>query len=210
MSELIDISIPLHNQTITWPGDPAIEIQTSPPDKDNIIVSQINMGSHSGTHIDAPRHFLSEGKTIDQIPLEKYIGPCRVINIKQSAPEITLNHIKPEIITPQSRILFKTKNSHLQKTGQFNQNYTSISQELAKFLADRQIWLVGIDYLSIEPYNNPGHPVHKILLKQEIAILEGLYLDHVPQGKYQLYCLPLSFYQTEAAPCRAILKTIDQ
>jgi arylformamidase len=204
MNTFIDISLPLHHQTITWPGDPPVHIlpQYHP---DNSIVSQLQLGIHSGTHIDAPRHFLPQGKTIDQIPLEKLNGPCQVINIKSASPEITLNDFKPQTIIPGSRILFKTKNSRLYDFKKFNQHYISLSMEVARFLADRHIWLVGIDYLSIEPYNILGHPIHKILLTKEIVILESLYLDHVVQGNYQLTCLPISLYQTEAAPCRAIL-----
>ncbi len=202
----IDISLPLHNQTVVWHGDPAVNIQTDAPGIDDVILSKLNLGSHTGTHVDAPRHFLPRGKTVDQIPVERFIGPCSVVTIKTAAPEITLGDLKQSEIRPQSRILFKTKNSRLLESGKFTESYTSLSLEAAEFLADREIWLVGIDYLSIEKFHNPGHPVHKTLLKKEVVILEGLYLEHVTAGNYELYCLPLSLHGLEGAPCRAILK----
>lgn len=203
---VIDISLPIHSQTVTWPGE-LINIKTHPPD-DGAVVSELHLWSHTGTHIDAPAHFLPGGETIDQIPLEKLIGPCQVITIRGAAPEITLNHLKPYQILPKSRVLFKTKNSQLLETGKFTPHYTSLSWEVAQFLAARHIWLVGIDYLSIEAYNNPDYRIHKLLLTKEIVILEGLYLDHVAKGNYELLCLPLSLYGTDGAPCRAILKTL--
>lgn len=202
---ILDISLPLHQKTITWPNNPPVEIQPLTTTKQGTVLNKLKLGTHSGTHIDAPNHFIPNGNTVDQIPLEKMIGTCQVINIKSSISKITLSDFKTELIKPRSRILFKTNNSKLLESGKFNPNYTSLSLEVATFLADREIWLVGIDYLSIEEYNNHNHPIHKQLLSKEIVILEGLYLDHVPKGQYHLTCLPINFYNTEAAPCRAIL-----
>ncbi len=201
----IDISLPLHNQTVTWPGE-NLSIETQPPSTDGIVVSRLNLWSHTGTHIDAPAHMIPNTKTVDQIPWEKLIGPCQIFTIKSAAPEITLSDFNYKKVIPRSRILFKTKNSKLLEAGKFKEDYTCLSVDVARFLADREIWLVGIDYLSIEAYNSPNYPVHKMLLEKEIVILEGLYLEHVPKGEYELYCLPLSLYQADGAPCRAMLK----
>lgn len=206
MNKLIDISLPIHNKTVTWPGE-GIRITTPPPGKDGVTVSRLELGSHTGTHVDAPRHFLPEGKTLDKIPLERFIGSCQVITVKSAAPEITLNDFKQSEIHPGSRILFKTRNSKLLESGKFANNYTALSLEAAQFLADRQVWLVGVDYLSVERRGSPGHPVHKLLLSKGIVVVEGLYLEHVTKGKYELICLPMSLYGLDGAPCRAVLSS---
>lgn len=203
----IDISLPIHNQTITWPGD-QINIVTQPPGEDEVVLSTLSLGTHIGTHIDAPAHFIPGSKTVDQIPLEKYNGSCQVITVKTSAPEITLTDFNTRQIRPRSRLLFKTRNSKLLESGKFSENYTALSTEVAQFLADREIWLVGIDFLSIEKFHSPGHPVHKVLLEKEVVILESLYLEKVTKGNYDLVCLPLSLFRLEAAPCRAVLRNI--
>lgn len=205
--KIYDISLPISTQTIVWPGDPNVQINTQFDNTSQSTNSSLAFSAHTGTHIDSPLHFLPNGKTVDEIDLEKINGPCQIINIKRSAPEISLKDLKNSQILPSSRILFKTGNSELNEQNQFNQNFCSLSPEVAQFLADRQVALVGIDYLSIEPYDSPGHPIHKLLLSNQIVILEGLYLDHVPAGEYELVCLPLKLKNLEAAPCRAILKT---
>ena len=206
--KLIDISIPIHKQTIVWPGDEPVIMITDGPGMDDMTITKFRMGAHTGTHIDAPRHFLPQGKTLDQIPLDRFIGTCEVVTIPQSAPEITLRHLKHISVVPGSRILFKTKNSQIVEKGSFSQDYTALSLEAAQFLADRQVSLVGLDYLSIEPYNSPGHQIHKTLFQKGVIVLEGLYLDHVTKGTYKLICLPISMYGVDGAPCRAVLEQI--
>ena len=200
MPRFFDISLDLENSTIPWPGDTKfIRIEK----KGSGIVSQLVMSTHSGTHIDAPKHFFEKG-TVDQIKFEKLIGPAKVVELKSRnliAPK-DLQRVK---IEKDDRILFKNRNSGLYKQGKFTADYTSLSVEAAKFLAQKKISLVGIDYLGIEAKGSPGHPVHKLLLKSGIVLLEGLDLSKVKPGNYNLIALPLKIKAGDGSPARAVL-----
>ena len=206
----LDISVPLRNAMVHWPGDPPVRIDKV---KDiehgaSSTLSMISMGSHTGTHMDAPLHFIRQGISIDKMPLDTTVGRARVIEIKDT------ESIKPEElhqyrIRSGERILFKTRNSlRVWQTDTFIEDSVFISDEAARFLVERSVRVVGIDYLSVGSFKHGGSYVHKTLLGGGVWIIEGLDLSHVKPGKYDLICLPLKLDQGDGAPARAILRAV--
>jgi len=207
---LIDISVTVRSGMVHWPGDPAIKISSihSIRKGDAANVSKIDMGSHTGTHMDAPYHFIQQGKGIDQMPLDATIGKARVIEIDDRV-SIRPEELRKHRIQRGERILFKTKNSsRLWGENLFVKDFIYLSVGAAKFLAKRRIKMVGIDYLSVGGYKEDGAVTHRTLLKAGIWIIEGLNLSPVKAGEYELMCLPLKLQHGDGAPARAILKRI--
>ena len=204
----IDISVPIRDAMVHWPSDPPVSIKRVKDIEqgDTANLSVISMGVHSGTHVDAPIHFIREGKGVDHIPLDTVIGRARVIEIRD--PE----SIKPEELARHrirrgERILLKTENSsHVWQKDEFVEDFVFISDAAADLLVDRGVRLIGIDYLSVGSYKHGGSYVHKTILSGGIWIIEGLNLSNVTPGKYDLICLPLRIVAGDGAPARAILK----
>jgi len=211
VTNFVDISVLLHAGMVHWPGDPPVAItRTSDLARgDSATVSRLSMGSHTGTHMDAPRHFIRRGKGLDDMPLETTVGPARVIAIR-NANVITPEELRQHRIQRDERILFRTRNStRCWKTDRFVKDFVSLAPEAARFLAQRRVRMVGVDYLSVGSYRQRnGIEVHRILLGAGIWILEGLNLSHVRPGPYELLCLPLRIFQSDGAPARAILRPI--
>ncbi len=223
--KLYDVTLPITNDMPVWPGDPSVSLMmnTSIAKGDNCNITGIQMSAHSGTHIDAPYHFLEDGATTDAIPIETFVGPCVVIEV-DSVVCIEEKDLRKYDLTGHSRFLFKTRNSELWApsessssnsqlhnfTPSFNKNYVSLGIDAAQYLVEMKAVLVGIDYLSIESYPAPGSPVHKLLLKNNITILEGLNLSGVKAGMHELLCLPLKLIGCEGAPTRVILREMDE
>lgn len=205
--KIIDISWPISQDMTAYKNRKVVRFErTKKFDTDNVRGSVITLDSHSGTHVDAPAHFLKDGKTIDQIGLDNLIGAARVLDCIAAGETITQEflmqydtHIKKHDI-----ILLKTTNSILSPVDEFNTTFTYLEVSGARYLANKKVKAVGIDYLGIER-NQPGHETHCTLMDHNIAIIEGLRLEHVQPGEYQLYCLPLKIMGLEAAPARAIL-----
>ncbi len=173
---------------------------------DGVRVSNLSFGAHTGTHLDAPRHFLSSGKPLELIQLSSLVGPCRVLRLNLGKrKEVEVRDLKSYKIQRGERLLFNLGNSKHLFAKKFYENYVAIGNEAAKFLAAKKTKLVGVDYLSVERRGNPGHPVHKSLLRAGVAIIEGVNLQNVKPGKYTLVCLPLKIIGIEASPVRAIL-----
>ncbi len=212
MTKIYDISLPISMKMPVWPGDPKVTVrQVASLEKgDEANISQIRMSVHTGTHIDAPRHFFDNGKTVDQIPLEKLIGEVLVVDVGEGVSVISDAVLKQcaqfNDLETASKVLFKTKNSNFWKEAPayFHQDFVGIDTSGAEFLADLNLDLIGVDYLSIAPFTDTDRP-HQILLKKEILLLEGINLADVPAGRYNLYCLPLNIEQCEGAPARVIL-----
>ena len=210
--KIYDISLPISPGMPVWPGDPSVELKqiSSIQYGDHANVSQIKMSVHTGTHIDAPNHFINLGKTINQLPLEKLIGQVLVIEIDEENDIITesvlTNHHDWPILNSGKKVLFKTRNSILWKThpNEFQSDYVGIDKSGAACLADLALDLIGMDYLSVTPFNETLEP-HQILLAQDIILLEGINLSEIDPGIYQLYCLPLNIENCDGAPARAIL-----
>ncbi len=205
-----DITIPIYPQMPVWPGDPPIQMQRISKMETGAVanVTQISMTVHAGTHIDAPYHFLGgETATVEQLPLNLLTGRAYVLHIADDISLITADVLKKSEIPPRTRrVLFRTRNSHLweKKQEEFQKDFVALSPDGAQFLIDRGIILVGIDYLSIAPFED-GAPTHTLLLEAGIIIVEGLDLSQVSQGRYSLYCLPLKLVGADGAPARAIL-----
>ncbi|OGR80342.1 MAG: arylformamidase [Elusimicrobia bacterium RIFCSPLOWO2_02_FULL_39_32] len=205
----IDISIEIKNGMVHWPDNPPVSIKRilDLKRKDSCTLSLISMGSHTGTHMDAPVHFLKNGQGIDKMPLDAVLGKARVIEIKD--PEaIKVKELIKYKIRSGERILFKTRNSkQCWKTNSFIKNFVYISKEAAQFLGKLKVKTVGIDYLSVGGYAKNGVEIHRTLISSKIWIIEGLNLSKVKPGRYDLICLPLKILDGDGSPARAILKT---
>lgn len=206
-NEWIDISVTIKSGMVHWPGDPAVRVtRTQNMDKgDNDNVSLISMGSHTGTHMDAPRHFFAGGKSLDKMPFSAAIGPARVLGITNTQC-ITVEELKRSRIKRGERILFKTRNSFFWKTDVFQKDFVYISKEAAEYLLHAGICVVGVDYLSVGGYQKDGAKTHKAILGAGIWIIEGLNLFGVKPGNYDLFCLPLKVLDSDGAPARAIIR----
>jgi arylformamidase len=208
---IIDITLPLSDQTPVWEGDNGIVIKqvASISKNSDFNVSCVKFGVHSGTHIDAPFHVFNDGNTNEKISLDPLIGPVKVLRIDDS-----VNVITREVLLASGfrkgikRLLLKTKNTEywLKKPWRFNREYAAVDSSAAKLLVDEGISFVGIDYFSISPFNDLKAP-HEILLRAGIVILENAYLEDVEPGFYNLICLPLNLVGTDGAPVRAVLTT---
>lgn len=209
MMKIFDISLTISPDLPVWPGDPkvALELVESINAGASANVSYLSAGVHIGTHVDAPHHFMNDGSTVEQLPLEVLTGPCFVIQLPDGIEAITAKVLDslslPADIT---RILFGTSNSHLWVHGEkkFQEGFVAITVDGAEWLVERGVKLVGVDYLSVAPYMDSG-PTHRTFLGAGVVIVEGLDLSAVPIGFYELYCLPLKLLGSDGAPARAIL-----
>lgn len=210
MNSWIDVTVPIFDGLVHWPGDPPVSIE-SVNDMDKGApnnISRISMGSHTGTHVDAPRHFIKGGQKIGSMPLDQMIGVARVIEIHHP------NHVTPEELNGQNirrgeRILFKTRNStHIWYQDVFDEDFVSISREAAELLAVKALKVVGIDYLSVGGFKDDGAYIHRTLLGSGIWLIEGLNLAQVRPGRYYLMCQPLKLESGDGSPARAVLRHI--
>ncbi|MGB8468508.1 MAG: cyclase family protein [Candidatus Babeliales bacterium] len=160
--------------------------------------------THTGTHIDAPAHFLADGAAIDQVPLTQLCGTARVIDCTTANNCITREDLAAHQLQKDEIVLCKTRNSARKVDEPFDHQFVYVSEDAARYCVEQGIKAIGIDYLGIE-FNQPDHPTHKILLSRNVVIIEGLRLAHVKPGVYQLYCLPLALPGLDGAPARAIL-----
>ena len=207
----IDVSVPLRSGMVRWPEDPPVRIERTLRIErgDEANFSVLSMGAHTGTHMDAPFHFLRSEKGMDRMPLDATVGPARVISIRNPR-SITPEELRLHQIRRGERLLFKTRNSaRCWKTNRFVENFVHFSLEAARYLARRRVKSVGIDYLSVGGYGRDDGPaVHRVLLRAGIWIIEGLNLSRVRPGFYELFCLPLKIERGDGAPARAILRPI--
>ena len=203
---IFDISIGIDENLPLWPGDPELRLHWAAniEQGDLVNLTELSMGIHTGTHIDAPLHFLPNGKPIDSLSLNVFVGEAQVVAIPQDVNLITVDILQDVCEINAARILFKTKNSQLWETSKFQQDYVALEASAAQWLVDQGVQLVGIDYLSIAPFKDPA-PTHETLLNNEVVIVESLDLRLVKPGIYTLICLPLKLVGREAAPARAIL-----
>jgi len=175
---------------------------------DGFTLSALSLGAHSGTHIDAPSHFIRDGATIDQVALDRLIGPARVIDIADAVQSIDAAELNRHSWRGASRILFRTRSSHhgWMSDSTFHRDFAYIAPDAATLLADAGVQLVGVDYNSAEQFGAPAPLTHRALLGKGIPIVEGLVLDKVPAGDYDLIVLPIKIGGHEAAPARAVLR----
>jgi len=207
MSKIYDVSMPLREGMIVYPGDAPFERDeyrriSAGASSNN---SRLMMGAHTGTHIDAPRHFIDGAASMDAIAPDVLVGPCRVF--KSDASEaIEAAELERHDWKDVTRALFKTRNSALLSLDRFDERFVYLARSAAEFLVARGIKLVGVDYLSIDKFHSPDHPAHLLLLGAGAVAIEGLNLAAVEPGDYELICAPLLVVGGEAAPARVFLR----
>jgi arylformamidase len=205
---LYDVSVPIIATMPVWPSDPPVSLKPiahlSRDQSHTVRVTKIEMGSHTGTHIDAPWHMVENGRRLDEIPLETLIGPALVIEIP-GVRSIARAPLEGMNFYGIPRILFKTENSRHWNDGKFYEDFVYLEPEAAELLVEREVKLVGIDYLSIDKFQSEKHPTHFVLLRRKVVIIEGLNLSRVEPGKYRMTALPLNLQQVDGAPTRVIL-----
>lgn len=209
--KIIDISLPINNKTVVYPNNPAVQIETVAKIPENSSqLSKITFGSHTATHIDAPSHTIQDGENIETYSLENFIGPAKVFDfsylnpgelIKVSDFEKAAENLSVEA---GDRILVKTSNSN-RGFAEFYDDFVALDGDCADWLAEKNIALFGIDYLSIKQRGSSDNRAHNSLLNKKIPIVEGLNLKEVSAGKYQLFCPPLKLDGLDGAPARAVL-----
>ena len=204
-----DISLKLSGETVRWVTAPPFELEErrrmSKGDPNNS--SALNMSVHSGTHIDAPFHFVADGNTIDQLPLDRFIGPALVYAV-EAERYITKEHVAGIRLDGATRVLFKTRNSELLHQQEYDPDFVAFSVEAAQSLVGLGVELVGLDYLSVA-HADEQVPVHRAFLNHGVVLLEGIDLSNVMPGHYELMCLPISLGDSDGAPCRAVLRDLE-
>jgi arylformamidase len=213
---IYDITVPISGaETPTYPGDPGIEIKqwAAIASGDAANVTLLNFGAHTGTHVDAPAHFIEGAPKVDSLPLDAMVGPARVLEIDREVRVIDSEVLDRHDLRGVTRLLFKTRNSAFwaDRKSNFREDFTYIEADAARSIAQSGIRLVGMDYLSVEKFRSESFETHLELLSHNIVILEGLDLSRVPAGDYELLCLPLKIAggTGDGAPARAVLRTLD-
>ena len=207
-ARIIDISVVLREGMPIYPDDPEFSLRpdTSIENGDPCRVSRIEMGAHTGTHLDFPNHFIAGGKSCKDFGPERFILEALVVETaaEGNARASDLVNLEPD---SGRAILFKTENSRKNLFGKngFQKDFAAIGPDAAERLIELKALLVGIDYLSIDPYHSETHPSHAILLKNDVILLEGINLAEVEPGPYSLICFPLRLETAEASPVRAVL-----
>lgn len=209
--KIIDVTLTMRSDMPTWPGEPGpkIEPHSRIADGRPANVSILTFGDHTGTHVDPPLHMLQDGYGVDELPLDAMLGPARVLRY-DGATHITAEWLETQHVPRTvTRLLVRTRNSELwRRPGhEFDQGFIALVESAAEWCVAHGIVLVGVDYLSIEPFGSSpqGHPVHKTLLRKGAVIIEGLDLHAVEPGDYELLCLPLKVRRGDGAPARVIL-----
>jgi arylformamidase len=208
---IYDITVPIRPGMPIYEGDPAVEIEawSAFAKGDTSNVSFLRFGAHTGTHVDAPAHFIDGAARIDSLPMEVLIGPARVVRVPDDVTEIDENFLSECQLNQVERVLFHTRNSGFWNEG-FRKDFTHVLPEAAALLVSRGIKLVGTDYLSIEKFHSGHHRTHLTLLSKGVVIVEGLNLTGVPDGDYELICLPMKIADGagDGAPARVVLRTL--
>jgi len=206
---IFDVSLPVVSGGLVYPGNPAISItpQQAISRGAGANVSRVDFGSHTGTHVDAPKHFFDDGAGVDTIPLELLMGPARLLAFGDSVMSIGEAELAAHDLTGVTRVLLKTRNSKWLATGstEFHSDYTYLAPDGAEYLVRLGVRLVGVDYLSVEQFHSGHHRTHRTLLEQGIVIVEGLLLNEPPAGDYHFRCLPLRLTGLDGAPARAVV-----
>ena len=205
--KLIDVSVPLDARLPTYPGNAPVDLE---PVKrlargDSSNVSTLRMSAHAGTHVDAPRHFFDAGAGTDELPLDLLCGRTRVIQV-DSRGGVSADDLSPLDLSEDVRLLIKTHNSRLWGDAAFHPDYIGIRESAARYLVDRGIKVLGVNYLSVEVFKTPGAPAHHILLGAGTILIEGLNLGIIEPGIYEMYCLPLRLVGSDGAPARVVLR----
>jgi len=205
---IVDVSVPIQDAMTVYRGNPPVRIRRALTlAKDGVNVSELCLGSHTGTHVDAPSHFIKGGKGVDRLDLRRFIGPAWVADLRAVRGGIGADQLRQARIPKDTRrVLLRTSNSRLWHPARpFRTDFVYLAPDGADWMVERAVALVGIDYLSIEGYDVPGGPTHKRLLGAGIPIVEGLDLFKVDPGRWQLVALPLRIPDGDAGLTRAVL-----
>lgn len=207
MTRIFDISVPVRSNGLIYPGNPEISIepQQAISQGAGANVSRISFGSHTGTHVDAAKHFFDSGQTVDQIPLDRLVGPAILIAVDENLMSVGARDLEQHHLRGHKRVLIRTRNSGFLLEHHFHRDYTFLSPEGAEYLVSLGVELVGVDYLSIEQFHSGHHRTHRTLLDKQVVIVEGLHLWGPQPGEYEFCCLPLRLEGLDGAPARAIL-----
>jgi arylformamidase len=208
--EIIDITATVSPKIVRWPdeADPPSQTWLSRTEEgDSSNVSEWRMSSHTGTHMDARLHFVPGGWTIEALDLGRCVGPCRVVDLTHLEGHVGRANLEEAEVAGEARLLLKTRNSDLDlmHREEFDEGYAAISQEAAEYLVEIGVETVGVDFLSVEPFEDEEFNTHHTLLGADVVILEGLVLAGVEPGEYFLACLPLKLAGSEGSPARAVL-----
>jgi len=206
--KLYDATLPIHEKMVTFPGDPPFKIKPffQRQQGDPFDLALMSLGTHLGTHVDPPAHYLAGGATVDEIPLESLVGPAVVLDMRGRS-QVDQQALAKAPLGDHVRVLFKTDNGPRLLEPSFHEDFVHLTEDGARYLVQKNVRLVGNDYLSIERYQNPGAPVHHILLKAGVLVVEGVNLLEVPPGVYEIYCLPLKIEGADGAPARILLRS---
>jgi len=211
MSDWIDLTRTLTNSIIHWPGDRAFHwrrvADLAGPGTSNLSVIRTNV--HAGTHIDAPLHFIADGMDIAEVPLAQLCGPAVVVDLP-AARDVAAEDLEDAGIKPGERVLLRTVNQALWEKPEFDESFFGVSGDAAMWLVDHEVPVVGVDYLSIDPYHDAEKPAHYALLGNGIVIIEALDLAHVEPGRYEMVALPLKIAGSEASPARVIIRPLNR
>ena len=208
MRRIYDVSVPIRDGGLVYPGNPEIHVtlQQSVALGAGANVSRIDFGSHTGTHVDAERHFFNDGRTVDQLPLDKLMGKATVLEFGADVMSVTRADLEARQLSGVERLLLKTRNSsYLTQDPAFHPDFTYLAPDGAEYLVGLGMSLVGVDYLSVEQFHSGHHRTHLTLLGAGVIIVEGLNLLDVPPGDYELCCLPIKIAGCDGAPARAVL-----
>jgi arylformamidase len=207
--EIIDITAPVSPESVMWPGDepPSKEFTSHTDRGDPSTVSRWELSAHTGTHVDARMHFIPGGWTMEALELSRCVGPCRVVDLTHLEGHVGRADLEAAEVAGTTRLLLKTRNSELGLLGRegFVEDYVAISLEAAVYLVEIGVEMVGVDYLSVEPFEDKEFNTHHTLLGADVVIFEGLMLAAAEQGGYFLACLPLKLVGSDGSPVRAIL-----
>jgi arylformamidase len=206
--KLIDVTVPLDADVPSYPGNTPFSLEAIKriARGDSSNVSTLHMSAHSGTHVDAPRHFFDQAPGAEGLPLEMLMGRARVIEVT-SRKGISAEDFAGIDLSEDVRLLIKTRNSRLWGSPEFHNDYVGVTAEGAKFLVERGVKVLGVDYLSVEVFKTPGAPAHHTLLGGGVIVIEGLNLRDVEPGTYDMVCLPLRIVGADGAPARVVLRT---
>jgi arylformamidase len=208
MSRIYDISVSVRTGGLVYPGNPEIliEPQQAISKGAGANVSHISFGSHTGTHVDAAKHFFDDGQTVDKIPPERFVGPCVLIAFDEpDRASVGAADLQRHDLAGQKRVLIRTRNSGRLYSPEFDKAYVFLAPDGAEYLVSLGVELVGVDYLSIEQFHSGHHRTHRALLEKDVVIVEGLDLSEPDPGEYELICLPLRLEGLDGAPARALL-----
>lgn len=209
MGKWIDITQPLESNIAHWPEDEpfAYNKTVNKEDSGSVNIGKISMSTHIGTHVDAPFHFTNDGEKIIDIDIERYIGKCTIIDIKDY-PEIDATILKKKVQKPTQRLLIKTNLPN--RPERFPDDVPPVTPDGAAYMAEWGVQLVGVDTPSVDDIDSKDLPGHHALYEHDIYILENVMLDHVSEGEYELIALPLAMKEADGSPVRAVIRPVEE